>query len=185
MYINIVSIFLTFEINSWSTSVWNLPEWGTQRLLSFPKPFLLTTLLGMWDLSSLTRDWTQAQQWDHWVPTTGQPGNSSETILFWWIHFIITIPGDGEWRFREQGRCYCPYLQRKRLSSKEVTCHLSGSQLVGNKGRIRTQVLGHQLRASLETFHSAVVCSYVAWWFFICRKHRWPRAPAVLSSLLL
>ena len=114
----------------------------------------------MWDLSSLTRDWTQAQQWDHWVPTTGQPGNSSDTIRFWWIHFIITIPGDGEWRFREQGRCYCPYLQRKRLSSKEVTCHLSGSQLVGNKGRIRTQVLGHQLRASLETFHSAVVCRH-------------------------
>ena len=44
--------------------------------------FFLAALCGLWDLYSLTRDGTPAQQWEHQVLTTGLPGNSQEEFLF-------------------------------------------------------------------------------------------------------
>ena len=45
--------------------------------------FFLATLCSLWDLSSLTRDWTQAWQWKHQVLTTGPPGNSPFHSFLW------------------------------------------------------------------------------------------------------
>ena len=43
---------------------------------SVPPFFFFPALLGLWDLSSLTRDWTGPWQWECRVLTSGQPGNS-------------------------------------------------------------------------------------------------------------
>ena len=37
--------------------------------------FFLTMPHSLQDLSSLTKDWTGAQQWNHWALTTGQQGS--------------------------------------------------------------------------------------------------------------
>ena len=50
----------------------------------------------VWDLSSLTRDWTQVtavKAWKHWVLTTGPPGNSLHCICF--LYLCIHL-----WTFR-------------------------------------------------------------------------------------
>ena len=39
---------------------------------------------GLWDLSSLTRDWTQALRWKCEVLTSGLPGNSHYNYLLLW-----------------------------------------------------------------------------------------------------
>ena len=44
--------------------------------------FLLAALCGLWDLSSPTKDWTQAQQWKSWVLTAGPPGIPLSVFFF-------------------------------------------------------------------------------------------------------
>ena len=44
--------------------------------------FLLAALCGLQDLSSPTKDWTQARQWKSWVLTTGPPGIPLSVFFF-------------------------------------------------------------------------------------------------------
>ena len=75
-------------ITSWRLSI--IPPSPRSRFPFFFF-FLLTTLHGLQDLSSPSRDLTRAPQWKWRVLTTGQPGNSSLSLansnscqtLFW------------------------------------------------------------------------------------------------------
>ena len=69
----------SFCQNRKGTTLWGLHCYSALFFfLIFPCHhfFLPPALLGLWDLSSLTRDWTKPWQWQCWVLTTGQPGNS-------------------------------------------------------------------------------------------------------------
>ena len=62
------------------------------------KPFFfffvcLFALLGLRDLSSLTRDWLNLRpcQWKSRVLTPGLPGNSPHSPFFFWISFFLLI----------------------------------------------------------------------------------------------
>ena len=43
----------------------------------------MATLRGLWDLSSLTRDWTQAHSSESAVLIIGPPGKSQEVFFQW------------------------------------------------------------------------------------------------------
>ena len=61
----------------------------------FPKltSYLLAEPRGMWDLSSLTRDWTHAPlQWKCRILTTGPPGDSLICLLNWYTYLPRTQP---------------------------------------------------------------------------------------------
>ena len=52
----------------------------------------LAGLCGLWDFSSLTRDWTPGPwQWKSWVLTTGQLWNSPQVLYSWGI--VLSISG--------------------------------------------------------------------------------------------
>ena len=54
--------------------------------------FLPSVPPGLWNLNSLTRDWTLAQQWKCWVLTTGLPENSLH------VHIFIFFTKKSSWR---------------------------------------------------------------------------------------
>ena len=83
--------FLWLSHTSWHTTSMNSQDWMESqrgqviRTSTFQVPcalhgggvffFFFATSCGLWDLSALARDWTQAP-WKCWVPTTRPPGNS-------------------------------------------------------------------------------------------------------------
>ena len=71
---------------------WKVDRW--QDPVSFQIIYLLATLCGLWDLSSLTRDWTWGpEQWKGRVLTTEDPA-SLMCLSFWsplnlWTFYIL------------------------------------------------------------------------------------------------